>query len=51
MLHYDRTDLIKGNNITKIDNSKKCMVCHYWFFMCLNFKILSVMDLHDLTKD
>ena len=32
MLHYDRTDLIKGNNITKIDNSKKCMVCHYWFF-------------------
>ena len=32
MLHYDRTDLIKGNNITKIDNSKKCMVRHYWFF-------------------
>ena len=25
------------------NNSKECMVCHYWFFNHLNFKILFVM--------
>ena len=42
---YDRTDLSKGIDFAKNNNSKECVVCHYWFFNheFINFKILSVM--------
>ena len=45
MLYYNRIDLSEGINAAKGNNSKECMVCHYWFFSIvgLNFKILSVM--------
>ena len=32
MLYYNRIDLSEGIKVTKGNNSKKCMVCHYWFF-------------------
>ena len=32
MLYYDRIDLSEGINPTKSNNSKECMICHYWFF-------------------
>ena len=32
MLHYDKTDLSKGIDPLKSNNSKECMVCHYWVF-------------------
>ena len=32
MLHYERSDISKGIDPTKSNNSKECMICHYWFF-------------------
>ena len=32
MLYYDRIDITKGIDPAKSNNSKECMVCHYWFF-------------------
>ena len=32
MLYYDRIDISKGINLAKSNNSKECMICHYWFF-------------------
>ena len=46
MLYYDRINLSEGTYVAKSNNSKKCLVCHYWFLiMCLNLKIMSVMVL------
>ena len=32
MLYYDRIDISEGIDLAKINNSKDCMICHYWFF-------------------
>ena len=32
MFYYDRVDLSEGIDLTKIDNGKECMVCHYSYF-------------------
>ena len=32
MLYYDRIDTSKGVDLAKSNNSKECMICHYWFF-------------------
>ena len=32
MLYYDRIDIRKGIGNAKNNNSKECMICHYWFF-------------------
>ena len=32
MLHYDRIDISKGIDLAKSNNSRECMVCHYWLF-------------------
>ena len=32
MLHYDRIDIGEGIDLPKSNNSKECMICHYWFF-------------------
>ena len=32
MLYYDRIDISEGTDPTKSNNSKECMICHYWFF-------------------
>ena len=31
MLYYDKIDIRQGSDVAKSNNSKKCMVCHYWF--------------------
>ena len=31
MLHFNRSDLSKGIAAAKYNNSKECIVCHYWF--------------------
>ena len=31
MLHYDRNDISKGTDLAETSNSKKCMICLYWF--------------------
>ena len=32
MLYYDRIDISEGIDLAKSNNSKECMICHYWFF-------------------
>ena len=38
MLKYDRIDISEGINVTRADRSKKCMFCHYYYFLDKNFK-------------
>ena len=43
MLYYDRIDISGGIDLTKSNNSKEYMICHYWFFNHgFNFKVLFV---------
>ena len=37
MLEYDRIDILEGVDIDKTNKSKKCMLCHYWYFLDKNF--------------
>ena len=32
MLYYYRIDLSQGIDVAKSNNSKKCIICHYWLF-------------------
>ena len=32
MLYCDRIDLSEEIDVAKSNNSKECIVCHYWFF-------------------
>ena len=32
MLYYDRIDISEGTDLAKSNNSKECMICHYWLF-------------------
>ena len=44
MLYYDRIDISEGIDPAKNNNSKECLVCHYWFFSHeFEFQILFVM--------
>ena len=50
MLHYDRIDISEGINLAKTNNSKKCMICHYWFFNSgFKFQDSICNGCHDLT--
>ena len=31
-MYCDRVDLSEGIDNAKFNNSKECIVCHYWFF-------------------
>ena len=33
MLYYDSNDVSEGINVNKTSASKKCKVCHYWYFL------------------
>ena len=38
MLGYDRIDILEGIDVNKSnDNSRKCDICHYWYFLDKNF--------------
>ena len=52
MLYYDRIDITKGIDPAKSNNSKECMVCHYWFFnhrfkfqdsVCIGYRDLTML--------
>ena len=32
MLYYGRTGFSEGNDAAKWNDSKKCIICHFWFF-------------------
>ena len=37
MLVYERIDISDGIDVNDSDKSKKCMLCHYWYFLDKNF--------------
>ena len=50
MLYYDRIDISKGIDLAKSNNSKECMICHYWLFNHeLKFQNYVCNGCHDLT--
>ena len=50
MLYYDRTDISEGIDLAKSNNSKECMICHYWLFNHgFKFQYYVCNDCHDLT--
>ena len=38
MVEYDRIDISEGADVTKINLSKECELCHYWFSKDIGFK-------------
>ena len=50
MLYYKRIDISEGIDLPKINRSKECMVCHYWFFNHgFKFQDSLCNGCHDLT--
>ena len=51
MLQFKRIDVLKGIDINKWKKSKECMLCHYWFFKDIGFKIWQYASnrCHDLS--
>ena len=37
MIDYERIDISEGNDVDMTNKSKKCMLCHYWYFLDKNF--------------
>ena len=50
MLFYDRIDVSEGTDINKTSSTKKCDICHYWYFLNKGFKfqIYACNKCHDL---
>ena len=38
MLEYDSSDISEGIDVNKTSASKKCDICHYWYFKDIGFK-------------
>ena len=38
MLRYQKIDISEGIDLNKTNASRKCEVCHYWFFKDIGFK-------------
>ena len=37
MLEYDRINISEGTDVNKINESKECTLCHYWYLLDKNF--------------
>ena len=46
MLYYSATDVLDSTDINKSSKSKNCVVCHYWHFKDVGYKLsrIFVMD-------
>ena len=38
MFHFDRINTSEGIDVNKTSASKKCDLCHYWYFLNYSFK-------------
>ena len=38
MLEYDRIDVSEGIDTKGGDGLQECIICHYWYFLKINFK-------------
>ena len=41
MLCFDRIEVSEGLDVNKINKSKQCDICHYWYFLSKGFKFQS----------
>ena len=41
MLQYEKIDVSEGNDTNKTSASKECMICHYWYFKDVGYKVES----------
>ena len=39
MLEYDRIDVSEGIGVNKTDGSCECIICCYWYFLNIGFKL------------
>ena len=37
----DRTRVSEGTDTNKTDGSCECIICHYWYFLRINFRFQS----------
>ena len=42
MLYYDKIK-VSGIDVNKSNNSKKYMICHYWYFLDCSYKYVRSM--------
>ena len=51
-LVYDRIDVSEGLDNNEADGSCECFICHYWYFLRINFIFQTkVCDrIHDVTQ-
>ena len=52
MLEYERIDISERNDVNKTGASKKCDICHYWYFLDKGFKYEPYLcnGCHDLMQ-
>ena len=49
MIYYNRINLSEGIDVAKSNNSKECIVCHYWYFnQGFKFQTSPCNSCHDL---
>ena len=51
MLQFERIDALEGIDINKSNESKECMICHYWYFKDIGYKFERYLcnDCHDIS--
>ena len=52
MLEYYRKDISERIDINKINASKECEICHYWYFLdkSFNYELYLCNGFHDLNQ-
>ena len=38
IFEYDRIDVFESIDFKKNNGSRKCIICHYWYFLQTNFR-------------
>ena len=51
MPQYERIDISERIDLNKLDISKECMICHYWYFKDIGYKYqpYACNKCHDLS--
>ena len=39
MLQYQRISVLEGIDVSKSNKSKECVICHYWYFRDIGYKL------------
>ena len=52
MLEYDGIDMSEGIDVNKINQSCRCVICKYYYFLKVNFRFQKKVcnSLHDLME-